>query len=279
VKQGFSETTLVMTVNNLAIDYASPARKLDYWFDRLLVRRVDTWVTGSKAAAGALSTVLQMNPENCSVIPNGIPFPACLHPENCNEQKSLSQFEGLKVGLLVGLLEKRKGHSHFLRALEILLLNNALPEGWIFLIDGEGPEREKLEDQITSLGLSSQVQLVGSSSCIFHLMNRCDLFIHPSVSNEDLPNVITEVMALGKPIIGSRLAGIPEQIEDGVTGLLFEPGADEQLASKMQMLIGDEILRETFGISAAAKYRRDYLPGVALDSYKRLYGLDSSVED
>jgi glycosyltransferase involved in cell wall biosynthesis len=277
-KHGFSETTLVMTVNNLAVDYASPARKLDYWFDRLLVSRVDAWVTGSKAASGALSKVIPINLENCLVIPNGIPVPTCLHPESCNEEDSLSHFEGLKVGLLVGLLEKRKGHSHFLRALEILQLNKALPGGWVFLIDGEGPERELLEDQITSLGLSSRVRLIGSSPCVFHLMKRCDLFVHPSVSNEDLPNVITEAMALGKPIIGSRLAGIPEQIEDGVTGLLFEPGSDEQLASRMQLLIQDEKMREAFGISAVAKYQREFLPGVALESYKKLYGLDSSVE-
>jgi glycosyltransferase involved in cell wall biosynthesis len=190
----------------------------------------------------------------------------------------LSHFEGLKVGLLVGLLEKRKGHSHFLRALEILQLNKAFAEDWIFLIDGEGPERERLEDQITSLGLSSRVRLIGSSPCVFHLMKRCDLFVHPSVSNEDLPNVITEAMALGKPIIGSRLAGIPEQIEDGVTGLLFKPGSDEQLASRMQLLIQDEKMRKAFGISAVAKYQREFLPGVALESYKKLYGLDSSVE-
>ena len=157
-------------------------------------------------------------------------------------------------------------------------MNKALPERWIFLIDGEGPERKSLEEQITSLGLSSRVRLMGSSSCIFHLMNRCDLFIHPSISNEDLPNVISEAMALGKPVIGSRLAGIPEQIEDGVTGLLFEPGADEQLASKIALLIRDEKLREAFGLSSVAKYQREFLPGVALESYKRLYGLDNSVE-
>jgi glycosyltransferase involved in cell wall biosynthesis len=110
-------------------------------------------------------------------------------------------------------------------------------------------------------------------------MDRSDLFIHPSVSNEDLPNVISEAMALGKPIIGSRLAGIPEQIEDGVTGLLFEPGADEELASKIELLIRDEKMRQTFGLASVAKYQREFLPEVALESYKRLYGLDSSVEN
>lgn len=279
VKKGFRETSLVMSVNNLAVDYSSPARKLDFWFDRLLVSRVDSWVTGSNAAAIVLSKVLQLHPENCSVIPNGIPLPACLDPAKCNEDVSLAQFEALKVGLLVGLLEKRKGHSHFLTALEILLKKRALPEGWIFLIDGEGPERKSLEEQITSLGLSSHVRLMGSSPCIFHLMARCDLFIHPSVSNEDLPNVISEAMALGKPIIGSRLAGIPEQVEDGVTGLLFQPGADEELASKIELLIRDEKVRETFGLASVAKYQREFLPEVALESYKRLYGLDSSVEN
>lgn len=278
IKLGFRETSVVMTVNNLAVDYSSPARKLDFWLDRLLVRRVNSWVTGSNAAAVMLAKVLQLNPENCLVIPNGIPLPACLDPDNCNEEDSLAQFVGLKVGLSVGLLEKRKGHAHFLSALAILLMNKALPERWVFLIDGEGPERKSLEEQITSLGLSSRVRLMGSSPCIFHLMNRCDLFIHPSISNEDLPNVISEAMALGKPVIGSRLAGIPEQIEDGVNGLLFEPGADEQLASKIALLIRDEKLRETFGLSSVAKYQREFLPGVALESYKRLYGLDNSVE-
>ncbi len=279
VKKGFSETSLVMSVNNLAVDYSSPARKLDFWFDRVLVRRVDSWVTGSNAAASVLSKVLQLQPGKCSVIPNGIPLPSCLDPANCNEEVSLAQFGALKVGLSVGLLEKRKGHSHFLSALEILLKKRALPEGWIFLIDGEGPERKSLEEQIKSSRLSSHVRLMGSSPCIFHLMARCDLFIHPSVSNEDLPNVISEAMALGKPVIGSRLAGIPEQIEDGVTGLLFQPGADRELASKIELLIRDEKMRETFGLASVAKYQREFLPEVALEGYKGLYGLDSSVEN
>jgi glycosyltransferase involved in cell wall biosynthesis len=85
-------------------------------------------------------------------------------------------------------------------------------------------------------------------------------------------------MSLGKPIIGSRLAGIPEQIDEGANGFLVAPGEAPDLATKLEILIRDSKLRETFGRTSAVKYEREFLPEVALESYRRLYGLDDSFE-
>jgi glycosyltransferase involved in cell wall biosynthesis len=277
-KLGAGGAHLIMTVNNLAVDYSSIARKFDFFVDKALARRVSTWVTGSKAASARLIEVLKLENSKTTVIPNGIPTLSCPNPQNCPESSSLAQIDGYKFALSVGLLEKRKGHARLLQALRILAEQQGLPVDWLFLIEGSGPEQNELENQIQELGLSRQVRLLGNSKCLFHLMSRSEVFIHPSISNEDLPNVITEAMSLGKPIIGSRLAGIPEQIDDGVNGFLVAPGSAQELAAKIDLLIRDSDKRKTLGLSSEAKYQQDFLPEVALERYKRLYGLDNSFE-
>jgi len=70
--------------------------------------------------------------------------------------------------------------------------------------------------------------------------------------------VVLEAMAFGKPIIGSRIGGIPEQIEDGKTGLLFEMGNVAELAEKMELLAGDAELRDQMGRAARSKLEQEY---------------------
>jgi glycosyltransferase involved in cell wall biosynthesis len=80
----------------------------------------------------------------------------------------------------------------------------------------------------------------------------------PSECYENCSMVVLEAMAFGKPIIGSRIGGIPEQVEDGKTGLLFEMGNVQQLSRKMEVLAEDKELRKEMGRAAREKLEREY---------------------
>jgi glycosyltransferase involved in cell wall biosynthesis len=92
----------------------------------------------------------------------------------------------------------------------------------------------------------------------------------PSQWYENSPSTIYESFALGKPVIGSRIGGIPELIEDGVNGLLFEPANVEDLAEKIKYLYHHPLLAQKMGISARKKVEEKYSEE---EYYKKLLGI------
>ena len=77
------------------------------------------------------------------------------------------------------------------------------------------------------------MKLIGGLNNIFDLINASDVIILPSIENEDFPNIIIEAMSLGKPTIGSKIAGIPEQIDHNKNGYLINPKDDKDLLKKI----------------------------------------------
>lgn len=121
-------------------------------------------------------------------------------------------------------------------------------------IIGDGPLRQKLATRIAELNLEDEVQLCGalSQAEVYEKLNCCDLFALASVVDEQgasdvFPTVILEAMACGKPIVSTRLAGIPEAVIDSSTGLLVSPESSAELASALSKLITDRSLRQEMG--------------------------------
>jgi glycosyltransferase involved in cell wall biosynthesis len=98
--------------------------------------------------------------------------------------------------------------------------------------------------------------------------------IFPSEWPEGCPSTIIEAMALGKPVIASRVPGAVALVEDGVTGLLFEPGDAAALAAQMKKLHEDSALAARLGCAGREKYLREYSPEAGykmlLENYGRL---------
>ncbi len=131
------------------------------------------------------------------------------------------------------------------------------------LIVGEGPEDDRLARDIEHRGLANRVQLLGRRDDIAELLHAADLFVLPSVWNEALGYVIVEAMASGKAVVATRVGGIPEVVEDGVTGVLVEPGNAALLALAAESLLRDperlgrlgahgrQVAESTFALEAA----------------------------
>lgn len=148
-----------------------------------------------------------------------------------------------------GKLHPGKGIYELLTAVNYL--NSSYPHIRLLFI-GEGGERDNLKTKIAKLGLQDKVLLTGFRSDMDHLYSAMDLFVLPSTTYESFGMVLIEAMATGKPVIGTRLGGIPEIITHGRNGLLVEPGNADDLARAIQHMIVDPKLREEY-IRAASQ--------------------------
>lgn len=256
---------IVYVVNNMAEGYRWPPRWYDYPLDRLAARWVTRFVTGSRPAAEALRRVLRLPADRVVTLHNGIA--PRLPDESPEETRSrLSLPVDALVTSVVAVMEPRKGHRVMVEA-----IGRLQDPGVVLVLEGEGPELQALRTLAGRLGVGDQVRFVGTERNVFDLLNASDVVVLPSIWSEDFPNVTLEAMALGKPVIASRLAGIPEQVIDGETGLLVEPGDPDTLAAALARLAGDPDMRERMGAAGRARFQRGFTAEAAAQRYEALY--------
>ncbi len=263
---------VLMVVNNMAVDYRHYSRWFDYPIDQLVIRAVDVFVTGSQAAGIRLCSVLHLPLHQVRSIHNGITLRRATSTVASTRQRlGLSDFEGVVFGV-VALLIPRKGHKVLLEAiLKLVTEKKLIGNEFKVLIEGDGPLHQTFVDFVTMNNLTPFVTFVGNESNIFDFMAILDVLILPSVQNEDFPNVILEAMALAKPVIASRLAGTPEQVVHGTTGLLVEPRNVAQLADAVFQLMDNAKLRHKMGMAALDYFESHFTKQIALDKYRKLY--------
>jgi glycosyltransferase involved in cell wall biosynthesis len=118
------------------------------------------------------------------------------------------------------------------------------------------------------------VKLPGRVRCIFHLFLASHVLVHPSVDNDDLPNVVSEAMSLGLPVIASDIAGLPEQIIDGSSGILIKPGDYKMLSESVFKIMSSWALRDKMGSIASERYISHFSEAIALEAFRELYFSD-----
>jgi len=101
-------------------------------------------------------------------------------------------------------------------------------------------------------------------------LQRTTVCVFPSLW-ENFPYAVLEAMACGKPVVASRVGGIPEQIEDGVSGLLVEPDSPQELAEAILRLLSDEALRRRLGQAARQRVEMCYAPEVVVRQAVEVY--------
>jgi glycosyltransferase involved in cell wall biosynthesis len=121
-----------------------------------------------------------------------------------------------------------------------------------FEIWGEGPLRPELESRIRALGLTHVIRLNGATKKPENALRRCDLFVHPSLS-EACSNVVLEAMATGLPVVATTAGGTPALVEHGRSGLLVQPGDPGALAEAILTVMKNPGLAD--GLAKAARAR------------------------
>jgi len=145
--------------------------------------------------------------------------------------------------LLLESIAQLKSHGH---ALELHLV-------------GDGPDRQWLEDYTNQLGIAPSVVFDGwlQQEQLITLYHRADIFVLSSLA-EGIPMVLMEAMALEKPCVAPRIAGIPELIEHGIDGLLFAAADRDDLTQCLRALMQSAGARRDMGKRAREKVLRDY---------------------
>jgi colanic acid/amylovoran biosynthesis glycosyltransferase len=164
--------------------------------------------------------------------------------------------------LFVGRLAGVKGVPVLLEALA--RVRNERPNV-VLRIAGDGPERAAVEALAGRLGLAQNVQFLGyqTQTQVRELLRETDVFVMASFA-EGVPVVLMEAMASGVPVVSTNIAGVPELVEDNVSGRLVPPGDAESLAAHVSALLSDPEMRARFGAAGRAKVEREFnLPAEA----------------
>ncbi len=153
--------------------------------------------------------------------------------------------------LCVGSFEEVKGHIYLVEACRLLSAMGAAYECHLI---GEGPQRRRIEKQIRTSGLRDRVRLHGGvpRAEVLRTLACADVLVLASVptrqgKREGIPVALMEAMASGLPVVASNLSGIPELVQDGVTGILVPPRDSEELALALKRLGADSALRSRMG--------------------------------
>ena len=171
--------------------------------------------------------------------------PSDARAEAAKERYPLRAGAGPVLGC-VGSFEERKGQVLLLDAID--RARKDLPDILLLLV-GDGPDKELLERAVAEKGLSDNVLFVPFTSEPEYIFELLDFHVLASTHKEGLPNVLLESMAMEVPVVSTRLAGTPEVVFDGETGLLVEPGNMEELADAIVRIGGDAAARRKMAVA------------------------------
>lgn len=186
-------------------------------------------------------------------IPNGIDTEKFLGNYSRQDLEKVigEEMENKKTILTSGRLAKRKGVAWFIQ--NVL---PKLPDNIIYIIAGDGPDKENIQNSIRETKLESRVKLLGyvSDENRNILFNTCDLFIQPNIKvpgdMEGFGLSVIEAASCKIPVIASNLEGLKDAIKDGQNGFLVKSEDSSAWASKIIELISDDNFRKEFGSKA-----------------------------
>jgi glycosyltransferase involved in cell wall biosynthesis len=170
------------------------------------------------------------------------------------------------------VLTPLKGVHHLINAFNLIAQD--FPSAQLAIVgkDENKSYAASLREQVSKRGLNDRVRLVGpqTQSQLAELMAKASVVVLPSAS-EGLGRVIIEAMATSTPVIGSRVGGIPELIEDGVRGFLIPPGDENALAERLRWILGDPEKAAEMGTSGRAFVKRFFSTENYLKGYEQIF--------
>lgn len=153
---------------------------------------------------------------------------------------------GKKIILFAGRLVDLKGVHHLISALSEL---KNMRDDWVCWIAGSGESEEKLKSQAAGLGLQNKIVFLGNRDDLPVLMAKADIYVQPSLI-ENQPLSVVEAQISGLPVIVNNAGGMPEMVQDNVTGLIYATNDIHALCLKLNTLLADDGFRNAIGFNA-----------------------------
>ena len=181
--------------------------------------------------------------------------------------------ENVPVVGVVGRLETWKGQHVFIKAASHVLKH--FPETVFIIVGGtvRGKQeyKEYLQKLVSDLGVEKSVIFTGERRDIYSVMSSFDVSIHSSTEPDPLPGTIMEAMYCEKPVIGADSGGVPEEIENGVTGLLYRPGDDADMASKICQLLANPGMARKMGTAGKLRLQKMFSKASQMPEIEHVY--------
>jgi len=169
---------------------------------------------------------------------------------------------------MIARFDPVKGHEIVLDA--AVRLKSAVP-GLKIVCAGEGKIRERLGWQLKPMGLDAVISFPGRAADKWAFMASCRVGLVPSLGSEAVSRAALEWMAAGRPVIASRVGGLPDLVEHQVTGLLIPPGNAAALAETLRVLLADRPRLEAYGAAARDRWQRLFSPASFYEDTQRVY--------
>jgi glycosyltransferase involved in cell wall biosynthesis len=230
------------------------------FLEKFCIRHADALTTPSHNMARVIAAECGVPLQRITVVPNA------LDTEEFRPARSKHNPGDEIVILHVGRLERGKGVQVLAEAIPRVL--RAVPQSRFVFVGDDRPMPDgrsriaALREHFAALGLDSRVELRGhvSQAELLAAYAQADICVVPSLIYESFSYACAQAMACGLPVVASRIGGISETVEDGVTGILVEPGDVQGLAQAIVWLAQDRELRERMGAAGRAKVEELYAP-------------------
>jgi glycosyltransferase involved in cell wall biosynthesis len=245
--------------------------KLYQWYVGLLSAQI---VANSLATREQFSARLR---KKCSVIYNGLDEDSgVIDRENAQRFRASLGNPKWLIGVVGRIKWVRKGQEVLVKA--AALLANEFPDTRYVVVGSCAPGNEdhlvRLHELIHEKGLKERFIFAGELEDLRDIYAAFDLTVVPSMMPEPFGCVVVESMAVGTPVVGTRIGGIPEQIVDGTTGLLFEPGDEVGLARALSKLMSDEALRLSMADACRRRFQNTFSLDTAYSKFSEIIGLN-----
>jgi glycosyltransferase involved in cell wall biosynthesis len=234
--------------------------------DRLTMSRVDHFVAVSDNLRAELME-WGITGDRITVIPNGIRMGQPSDQERNAVRRELGLGLADQVIGTVGRLEPAKAQKHLLEALRILI--QEWPRVKCVLV-GTGRLEDELRTFVADYDLGNRVLFTGFRDDVSRLLQAFDIFVLSSTT-EGLPFALLEACAYAKPVVTTRVGGMPEVISDGWSGRLVEPGDVAELADAIGDLLADETQARQLGQRAAADVASRYSVTSMIENTRQAY--------
>jgi glycosyltransferase involved in cell wall biosynthesis len=186
-----------------------------------------------------------------------------------NEARAFFGQDDIVIGT-VGRIQDVKDHATLIDAFLLLRDRSPLRPRLRLAIVGDGPLLPAMRAKAQAAGVANVVWLPGARTDVPDILRSFDVFAMSSIA-EGTPGSALEAMASGLPVVGTRVGGIPEVIDDGVTGLLVPPSDAAAMAAALEQYIVAPALAHSHGAAGRERVQRKYSMAAMVAAYQDLY--------